>query len=100
MRPGRGEGESEIPTVGEVCRAIIEEIFGHHGSRFHTIDLSDRILRATIPHRVVVTRTRRPLAARGRFRGHVAQRPGPARAAPTEPTRRQLKAEILLALQT
>lgn len=37
-------------------RAIIGEIFGHHGSRFHTVDLSDSNLRAIIPHRVVVAR--------------------------------------------
>lgn len=38
-------------------RALVEETFGHHRSRFHTVKLEDSNLRAIIPHRVVVPRT-------------------------------------------
>ncbi len=38
-------------------RALIEETFGHHKSRFHTIELADSNLRAIIPRRVVVARS-------------------------------------------
>jgi len=38
-------------------RAMIEETFAHHASRFHTIDLSDSNLRAIIPKRVTVARS-------------------------------------------
>ncbi|MBW2258023.1 MAG: hypothetical protein JRI25_25945, partial [Deltaproteobacteria bacterium] len=38
-------------------RTVIHETFAHHRSRFHTIELSDKNLRAIIPRRVVVTRS-------------------------------------------
>ncbi len=49
---------SELVGEGETGaeRALIEETFGHHKSRFHTIELEDSNLRAIIPHRVVVAR--------------------------------------------